>query len=119
MKWPLLLAVRVYWWLWPPQYRRSCIYRISCAQHVYSVTYDYGLFAGSAALYHRWRTCRPGYQFAANRDGEIGIRLHNGQMLSADQIAREVLAPVQQRAVAIAERLAADEQRKSASASGA
>jgi hypothetical protein len=84
-------VVRLYWRFWPRPWKRSCIFRESCSQHVYRVAARSGEFAAIRALLARIRTCRPGYRLSVT-DGRVGLVLANGVTLEEFEIAPELVS---------------------------
>jgi putative component of membrane protein insertase Oxa1/YidC/SpoIIIJ protein YidD len=82
----LLLAIRLYWAVWPDRWKRGCLYRETCSRHVYRVAEEHGLAAGLRALRTRFRTCRPGYG-VVTAYGQAWLALADGSMLRADEAA--------------------------------
>ena len=88
MTWPLLLLIRLYWWLWPAARRRHCLFRLSCSRHVYQATRRHGLRAGLVALRLRFRQCRPGaYSFRHPITGAWLLQLPDGTQACAAEAA--------------------------------
>jgi len=75
MKWGLLLAIRIYWLLWPRSRRRQCLFAESCSVFVYRHARQLGLLAGLRALRGRIKHCRSGWEICTTADG-IGLGLH-------------------------------------------
>lgn len=88
----LLSLIRLYWVLLPTKWRRECIFRVSCSQHVYNVTHDFGFLAGYKALKDRWKKCRGGYR-VMYWNNDFRVRLCDGHIVSSDIIADHVLKP--------------------------
>lgn len=107
MKHLLLIAIRVYWVVWPRHRNRTCIYRETCSHHVYRITGELGLVAGLRALRDRVRTCRPGYTISSSDTGS-GIVLHDGSFLPEPLVARGVLLPIQLAITQLEERLSSE-----------
>ncbi len=61
MKQFLLILIRIYWLSIPKSKRRSCLFKISCSNHVYRVTKDKGLISGLKALRFRIKNCNSEY----------------------------------------------------------
>lgn len=91
MRWALLLAIRLYWAVWPERYRRGCLFRESCSRHVYRVTCAQGLRQGARALLSRYRTCRPGYAIVAAH-GHRWLSLADGSFIPVSEAAPRLLA---------------------------
>jgi putative component of membrane protein insertase Oxa1/YidC/SpoIIIJ protein YidD len=89
----LILAIRLYWAVWPPRWRRSCLYRESCSRYVYRAASEAGLAAGLRALRERFRSCRPGYGILRH-GGEAWLVLADGSVLSAGEASTAALPPV-------------------------
>jgi len=88
MKIILLLAIKIYWAIFPKDKRRKCIFRLSCSKHVYQVTNQAGLLEGLKALKYRYENCRKGYHIFENHiNGSKMMILPNGQLLGENEIA--------------------------------
>ncbi|HEU4557693.1 MAG TPA: membrane protein insertion efficiency factor YidD [Longimicrobium sp.] len=87
----MLLAIGLYWVVWPERFRRGCLYRESCSRHVYRVTRAQGLRQGARALVSRYRTCRPGYAIVAAH-GQRWLSLADGSFIPASEAAPRLLA---------------------------
>jgi putative component of membrane protein insertase Oxa1/YidC/SpoIIIJ protein YidD len=84
----LLVVIRLYWALWPPSARRTCLFRQSCSRHVYRTTRRYGLRVGWLALCQRYRQCRPGaLNFQHPILGTWHLLLADGTQLSPYEVA--------------------------------
>ncbi len=93
MKLLLLLVVRLYWQLVPPERRRRCIFRQSCSRFVYDATVQGGALAGLRSLRKRIRTCRPGYTLLSAPDidgGKLAV-LANGEIVRLDMMSPLIL----------------------------
>lgn len=86
----LLAAIRIYWWLYPKERRRSCVFRESCSHYVYRITQNGGLFAGVRAFRARVRACRPGYTVTVSGDS-VEVRCADGSVLHDNEIADSIL----------------------------
>jgi hypothetical protein len=93
VSWALILAIRLYWAVWPGRWRRGCLYRESCSRYVYRVAREAGLAGGLRALRERYRSCRPGYG-VLRRYGEAWLVLADGSVLSASEASATALTPV-------------------------
>jgi hypothetical protein len=89
VKWLLLLAIQLYWAVWPTRWRRGCLFRESCSRHVYRRTQRSGFLEGIRALRQRYRTCRPGYGVVTCY-GESWLVLADGSFLGAAEAAPEL-----------------------------
>jgi uncharacterized protein len=88
MKIILLLAIKIYWAIFPKDKRRKCIFRLSCSKHVYQVTKQEGLLKGLSVLKNRYENCRSGYHIFENHiDGSKMMILPDGQLLQENEIA--------------------------------
>jgi hypothetical protein len=96
VRWALILAIRIYWAVWPARWRRGCLYRESCSRYVYRALEEAGLVEGLRALRERYRTCRPGYGIIC-RYGETWLVLADGSTLSASEASPDALAPARPR----------------------
>jgi putative component of membrane protein insertase Oxa1/YidC/SpoIIIJ protein YidD len=52
------LSIQIYW-LVPPAWRRSCLFRKTCSVYVYEVLKEGGFRNGIKALKTRFHQCRP------------------------------------------------------------
>jgi uncharacterized protein len=90
----LLAVIRLYWRIVPEHRRRSCLFRVSCSNHVHAVTAESGFLAGLRALFHRWRRCRPGYRAVWDEDGSRWTaRLADGSVADPATLVPDLLAP--------------------------
>ena len=89
MKIVLLAAIRAYWRFWPPQRRRTCLFRESCSHHVYRRTVEAGIGGGLTALIARVRRCRPGFVAlpATNLRPETLILFRDGSVAPLSEMA--------------------------------
>ena len=91
MKYLMLLIIRVYWLLIPSNFRRSCLFSVSCSKYVYHKTKMYGMVAGIIAFKNRYKQCRPGYKIGYNSlDGTKELHLVDGTILREEEIACEL-----------------------------
>lgn len=100
MRYLFLLLIRLYWFVWPRENRRTCLFRESCSRHVYRTTKDLGLVAGALAFGRRLTTCRPGYFVSSTEEGTLLVHLVDGTILSPRETAPWLLDPVQSAASA-------------------
>lgn len=92
MKFLLILMIRLYWVTFPKSKRRTCIFRISCSQHVYQTTKKEGFYKGLIALRYRYLNCRSGFQiFDHPIDGSKMIMLPSGQVLIEEEISERFI----------------------------
>lgn len=84
MKYLLLLLIRLYW-LTPKAWRRHCIFKCSCSQHIFQVTKQVGFVAGIKAFQTRLKQCRPGYSFYKTPDGMDWIILADKTVLKLNE----------------------------------
>ena len=92
MKFLILWIIHCYWKLNPKNLRRNCIYRKSCSNHVFEITFENGFIAGLQSLKSRYRTCRVGYTWVFNKNKDsIELQLVDGTVLSHDMIAHHLL----------------------------
>lgn len=84
MRFLLIGAIRIYWLIWPEKKRRTCVYKESCSRYVHRLTKSFGLLAGLKALWLRYRSCRPGYEFCMV-DGSMRIRLVDGSVITMSE----------------------------------
>ena len=89
----LILAIRIYWAVWPARWRRTCLFRESCSRYVYRVATEEGLAGGLRALRERYRACRPGYGIV-RRYGESWLVLADGSTLSASEASPGALSSI-------------------------
>jgi putative component of membrane protein insertase Oxa1/YidC/SpoIIIJ protein YidD len=85
-----LLLIRIYWYLVPPYYRRSCLFRESCSKFVYRNTEEKGFIAGISALRKRYYQCRPGYKLEKTASG-WELTLVDGTTLKNEEISKNIL----------------------------
>jgi len=90
----IIIAVRVYWLVWPRHLNRGCIYRETCSHHVYRIASESGFAAGLRALRHRFQTCRPGYTASTDASG-LGLVLRDGSFLPKHLVAEDIFTPIQ------------------------
>lgn len=109
MKWGLLLAIRMYWLLWPRSRRRQCLFAESCSAFVYRHARQLGLLAGLRALRERVKHCRGGWEICTTADGiSLGLRLVDGTVIPEAEVAPGVLAPFRQATRLLEARLSAE-----------
>lgn len=87
MKFLLLLAIHLYWGLFPKAKRRKCIFRISCSKQVYQTTKSQGFLKGIQVFKYRYRNCRHGFQLFDLQSGERMMKLPNGDMINETEIS--------------------------------
>lgn len=93
MKWLMLGAIKIYWAVIPGYKRRSCLFRVSCSQHVYSTTRTQGWLRGVQALNFRFHNCRGGFHlFNHPIDNSINMLLPQGQIIGENEIAEKFLS---------------------------
>lgn len=61
MKVLFLIIIRLYWFLIPESKRRTCLFKTSCSNYVYTKTKSEGLITGIKALKFRIKNCNPKY----------------------------------------------------------
>lgn len=76
MSWVILLLIRIYW-LTPVKWRRQCLFKESCSNHVYKITKEQGVLKGYEAFIKRFNTCRPNYGFYETEDGRQWVILND------------------------------------------
>jgi uncharacterized protein len=92
MKIILLLAIKIYWAIFPKDKRRKCIFRLSCSKHVYQVTKQEGLLEGLKALKYRYKNCRNGFHIFINHiDESLTIALPDGSLLVENEISERFI----------------------------
>lgn len=92
MKHLLLFIIKTYWIIIPSKYRKKCIYKISCSNHVFHETKTKGLSNGVKALRERYYNCRQGFELFKNPiDGSTQMILPQGGLLNEDEIAERLL----------------------------
>ena len=89
-KWLLLQIIRCYWWLIPLNLKNPCIFRISCSNHVFNATKDFGFQSGMAALKERWIRCRPGYQAKFIND-KLCLHLIDGSDVHSEDLSEFII----------------------------
>ncbi|WP_419494380.1 membrane protein insertion efficiency factor YidD [Chryseobacterium bernardetii] len=87
MKNLLILLIKIYWLVIPPEKRRKCIFRTSCSKHVYETITNEGFISGLYALIYRFKNCRSGAYIIENSSGETQIILPNQQILNEMEIS--------------------------------
>lgn len=92
----LLSIIRLYWKCWPSKWRRRCLFRVTCSQYVFNITSEHGLIKGIKALNDRWGKCRGGYRIEM-RNGEIFVRLRDGEIVNESVIADHILESYKKR----------------------
>lgn len=88
----LLAAIQAYWRLVPARFRRTCLFRVSCSQHVYQAARVAGVRTALIALTDRWKLCRPGYTIVT-REGRFQLVLCDGSVADESEIAPSLLRP--------------------------
>jgi len=92
MKYLLLIAIRMYWLLWPARFRGVCLFRESCSHFVYRCAVADGVGSGIRALRHRMNVCKPGAQLFFNpSSGQVNMILGNGEVLQEEDISKRLL----------------------------
>lgn len=92
MKFVLLLIIKIYWKLIPPNNRKNCIYRVSCSNYVFQETKLNGFLKGIVAFKYRYHNCRQGFEIFENPiDRTKQIILPNGGILNENEIAERLL----------------------------
>ncbi|PRD56785.1 membrane protein insertion efficiency factor YidD [Sphingobacterium gobiense] len=88
----LLSAIKLYWFIIPPEKRRKCIFKHSCSKFVFDVTKKDGFTAGKKALVFRLRNCNAHFDIIT--DYESGLRkmyLKSGLAVNESEIAERLL----------------------------
>jgi len=85
----------MYWAVVPRQWRRTCLFKVSCSHHVYAATRAGGLLPGWRALVARWRCCRSGFHVELQPNG-WQVHLADGTLADDQALADIVLAPYRQ-----------------------
>jgi uncharacterized protein len=93
MNWVLLILIELYWKIFPPSMRRSCLFKETCSHYVYRQTREFGFFCGIKALRTRMKKCRKGYQLYTGNKG-LEIKLVDGSILCEDEISPNLLRPI-------------------------
>lgn len=88
----LLCIIRSYRHYWPERFRRTCLFRESCSEHVYRVAAAQGALAGFTALRQRIRRCRKGYS-VETLGGELMVRSADGGLIPEAEASSSILAP--------------------------
>ncbi|NAS31989.1 membrane protein insertion efficiency factor YidD [Flavobacteriaceae bacterium R38] len=89
MKYSLLIAIKMYWFLIPESKRRKCIFKESCSQIVYKTLIQKGVWKGIQALKFRMKHCKPGYH-VINIDGEQLLISINNTVFKEKEINKRV-----------------------------
>lgn len=92
MKILLLLIIKLYWFVFPKDKRRKCIFKISCSRYVYQKTKEDGLIEGLLALKYRFLTCRGGYHIYEHPVTNCKMMLlSNFQIISESEISERII----------------------------
>lgn len=67
----------MYWAFIPASKRNTCLFNVSCSNHVFNITADKGLLKGIKALIHRYKNCRPGYHIMNVEDETYMISVNH------------------------------------------
>ena len=84
--WPLLLLIRMYWYLGNRQKNR-CLFKVTCSRWVYQVTLEKGIISGMKCLFKRYKSCRSNYRITENSDNLEGIKASDGVFYQKDVLA--------------------------------
>jgi len=76
----------------PANRRNRCLFAESCSKHVYRITKEKGVGWGIKALKKRYKQCRPGYVLYHLPNGEIEMRLSNGEIVPYLDISPKLLS---------------------------
>ncbi|RYD59637.1 MAG: membrane protein insertion efficiency factor YidD [Sphingomonadales bacterium] len=89
MKHLLMLAIRLYWVVWPRWWRNRCLFEESCSQYVFRHARDLGFWGAVLAFQTRFRKCRPGYCFLGTEGSNGGqlLLLADGSVIADDEMA--------------------------------
>ncbi|MCW3160776.1 membrane protein insertion efficiency factor YidD [Chryseobacterium oryctis] len=92
MKYLLILIIRIYWLIFPPEKRRKCIFKTSCSKYVYQETIEKGIISGLKALKFRFRNCRSTAILHKNPStNNLQVILPNNQILEEKDISEYLL----------------------------
>jgi len=91
LKYFLLIAIHLYWLMFPRPLRRKCIFKCSCSHYVYNIANEYGFIEGCKSLYKRYKLCRYDYQIILYKN-KFGIQLNDGSFLTRDQISEYIIS---------------------------
>ncbi|MGL4585212.1 MAG: membrane protein insertion efficiency factor YidD [Flavobacterium sp.] len=92
MKYLLLLVIKTYWFLIPPNKRRKCIFRKSCSNAVYDDTISFGFYKGTQTLLFRIRNCNNHFDIITDTpSNEKKMYLKSGTIISETEIAERLL----------------------------
>jgi len=91
MKFLILLAIRIYWWI-PTKLHQRCIFRETCSHYVYRIASKHGFWAGIMAFKERNDLCRPGY-IVYKSLGRYYMKTANGTIIEEKDIALTELPP--------------------------
>lgn len=93
MKNILLLIIKIYWIVIPANKRRTCLFKQSCSNYVFSNTKQFGLIKGLQSLRYRMNTCREGSALFVNPlTGKIQMILPNNEVVDQDNISDAILS---------------------------
>ncbi|WP_299897153.1 membrane protein insertion efficiency factor YidD [uncultured Aquimarina sp.] len=93
MKFLLLFAIKLYWFLIPKTKRRRCIFRKSCSNYVYEKTCEKGLISGLKVLRYRYLNCRSGFIiFDHPLNNEKLMLLPNQKIIEEKEIAERLIS---------------------------
>ncbi|HLX52523.1 MAG TPA: membrane protein insertion efficiency factor YidD, partial [Aquella sp.] len=68
MKKVIMILIRLYW-LTPKNWRRECIFKISCSEHIYQTAKSKGFKKAILAFRERYKQCRPHYKRIRTEEG--------------------------------------------------
>lgn len=91
MKFILLFAIKLYWFLIPENKRRKCIFKTSCSNHIYDKTKKNGIINGLKELNFRIRNCHP--KFDIYTDYKTGLKkmiLRTGVIVDENEISERL-----------------------------
>jgi len=91
LKYILLIPIKMYWAFIPASKRNTCLFNVSCSNHVFNITAGKGLLKGIKALIHRYKNCRPGYQIMTI-DDETYMISANHEMFPLSQLRQSLFS---------------------------
>ena len=93
MKWALLIVIKLYWFVFPTNKRRTCLFKETCSHYVYRHTNEEGFYEGLKKLKMRLKQCKKGYQLYSGLRG-FEMELADGSILKEVDISPKLLEPL-------------------------
>ena len=84
MRWFFILLIKAYWYLIPPEKRKSCIFSHSCSNYVMSAFKQEGVLSGLKAFSFRYNNCRKGYKIKLEGDQFVFLTVKNQRIEKKD-----------------------------------